>query len=155
MIAEGVERDVNVRDVNGTIHVTNASHARYTGRDGREENFMLKYVRRDPQEIEGISDPCGTVWPMFTESDTSVAEFFIVESHDAIPHYHTKITEFYHVIDGSGKLILDDEEVELHKGVTVMINPGTTHRAVGDLSVIVVCVPAGVYQDTHEVEEVN
>ncbi len=110
---------------------------------------MPKYVARNPEEIESIPDPCGTVWPMFTESDTSVAEFFIVKSHDAIPHYHEKITEFYHVIDGSGKLIVDLEEVELHKGVTVMINPGTTHRAVGDLSVIVVCMPAGVYHDTH------
>ena len=85
-------------------------------------------------------------------SDSSVAEFFIVKSHDAIPHYHKKITEFYHVLDGSGKLMLDSEEIPLKKGVTIMINPGTTHRAVGDLSVIVVCVPAGVYQDTHEVE---
>jgi len=44
------------------------------------------------------------------------------------------------------------EEVELHPGVVVYVPRGVRHRAWGDLTVLVVCVPRGVLDDVHEVE---
>jgi quercetin dioxygenase-like cupin family protein len=49
-------------------------------------------------------------------------------------------------------MVLDGEEVELHEGVVVYVPRGTRHKAKGDLTVLVVCVPAGVLADVHEVE---
>jgi quercetin dioxygenase-like cupin family protein len=47
---------------------------------------------------------------------------------------------------------LDDEEIELHKGVVVYVPRGVKHRAWGSLEVLVVCIPRGVLSDVHELE---
>jgi quercetin dioxygenase-like cupin family protein len=49
-------------------------------------------------------------------------------------------------------MTLDGEEVELHPGVVVYVPRGVRHKAKGDLTVLVVCVPRGVLEDVHEVE---
>lgn len=49
-------------------------------------------------------------------------------------------------------MTLDGTEIELHKGVVVYVPRGTKHKAVGDLAVLVVCVPRGVMHDVHELE---
>ena len=46
----------------------------------------------------------------------------------------------------------DGEEVELHKGVVVYIPRGVRHRAWGKLTILTVCIPAGVMDDIHECE---
>jgi len=56
------------------------------------------------------------------------------------------------VIAGQGSMVLDAEEVELHPGVVVYVPRGVKHKAKGELTVLVVCVPAGVLDDVHEVE---
>ena len=61
--------------------------------------------------------------------------------------------EIYHgIIDGEGKLVLDDEEVAVKKGVVVYVPRGVKHKAVGDLTVLTVCIPRGVLDDVHEVD---
>ena len=47
---------------------------------------------------------------------------------------------------------LDDATIELHKGVVVYVPRGTKHKAMGDLTVLTVCIPRGVLNDIHELE---
>ena len=47
---------------------------------------------------------------------------------------------------------LRDEEIELHQGVVVYVPRGVKHKAKGNLTVLLVCVPPGVMGDIHEVE---
>jgi quercetin dioxygenase-like cupin family protein len=49
-------------------------------------------------------------------------------------------------------MILDDEKIELHRGVVVYVPRGVKHKAVGDLTVLTVCIPRSVLHDIHEVE---
>ena len=49
-------------------------------------------------------------------------------------------------------MILDDEEIELHKGVVVYVPRGVKHKAFGELTVLTICIPRGVLDDIHEVE---
>ena len=63
-----------------------------------------------------------------------------------------KRDEFYYIIDGQGKMILDEEEIELHKGVVVYVPRGVKHKAVGKLTVLTICIPRGVLHDVHELE---
>jgi quercetin dioxygenase-like cupin family protein len=49
-------------------------------------------------------------------------------------------------------MILDDEEIELHRGVVVYVPRGVKHKAIGNLTVLTVCVPRGVLHDVHELE---
>jgi mannose-6-phosphate isomerase-like protein (cupin superfamily) len=63
-----------------------------------------------------------------------------------------KTDEIYDVIEGSGSMVLDDEEIELHEGVVVYVPRGVKHKAIGRLTVLTVCIPRGVLLDVHELE---
>ena len=75
-----------------------------------------------------------------------------VEIEAAKLHYHQRTDEFYYVIDGQGTMVLDEHEIELHKGVVVYVPRGVKHKAIGKLTVLTVCIPRGVLDDVHEVE---
>ena len=67
-------------------------------------------------------------------------------------HYHEHTDEVYYIIAGSGRMVLDDDEIEVHPGVVVYVPRGTRHKAVGRLTVLTVCIPRGVLDDVHELE---
>src|SRR5580704_7055161 len=102
-----------------------------------------KCLRRDPAEVVAWAETCGQIRPLIEEHDEAAAEVHHVEIHDAKLHYHAKTDEFYYVIDGTGTMILDDESIELHKGVVVYVPRGVKHKAVGRLTVLTVCIPRG------------
>jgi mannose-6-phosphate isomerase-like protein (cupin superfamily) len=110
------------------------------------------YLRRDPAEIKPWAETCGQIRCLVEECDAAAAEVHHVEIEDAKLHYHARTDEFYYVIDGQGKMILDDDEIELHKGVVVYVPRGVKHKAIGKLTVLTVCIPRGVLADVHEVE---
>ena len=113
---------------------------------------VTRFLRRDPAEIEPWAETCGQIRTVIEEQDEAAAEVHHVEIQDAKLHYHEHTDEFYYVIDGQGRMILDDEEIDLHQGVVVYIPRGVRHKAVGKLTVLTVCIPRGVLHDVHEVE---
>jgi mannose-6-phosphate isomerase-like protein (cupin superfamily) len=64
-------------------------------------------------------------------------------SAEARRHYHKRLTEAYYVLDcEAGALLeLDGERVPARPGLCVLIRPGTWHRAVGKMTVLIVVVP--------------
>jgi mannose-6-phosphate isomerase-like protein (cupin superfamily) len=110
------------------------------------------FLRRDPATIPPWAETCGQIRCLVEEKDGAAAEVHHVEIQDAKLHYHERTDEFYYVIDGEGRMQLDDEEIELHKGVVVYVPRGIKHRAWGKLTVLTVCIPRGVMNDIHEVD---
>ena len=110
-----------------------------------------RFLRRDPADVEPWAETCGQIRCLVEEKDGAAAEVHLVEIHDAKLHYHEHTDEFYYIIDGQGTMILDDETIELHKGVVVYVPRGVRHKAQGDLTVLTVCIPRGVMNDIHEV----
>jgi len=110
------------------------------------------FLRRDPAEIEPWRETCGQVRSLIEEKDLAAGEVLEVEIDDARLHYHEKTDEFYYVIEGQGTMILDDETIELHRGVVVYIPRGIKHKAIGKLKVLTICIPRGVLGDVHELE---
>ena len=80
---------------------------------------QTKFLRRDPSEVAPWAETCGAIRCLIEESDGAAGEVHQVEIQDAKLHYHEKTDEFYYVIDGQGMMILDDERIELHRGVVV------------------------------------
>ena len=115
-------------------------------------NVAARFLRRDPAEVEPWAETCGQIRPLIEEQDEAAAEVHHVEIHDAKLHYHERTDEFYYVIDGEGTMVLDDEEIELHRGVVVCVPRGVRHKAVGKLTVLTICIPRGVLHDVHELE---
>jgi mannose-6-phosphate isomerase-like protein (cupin superfamily) len=110
------------------------------------------YLRRDPAEIKPWAETCGQIRCLIEANDMAAGEVHHVEIHNAKLHFHERTDEFYYVIAGRGAMVLDDEEIELHPGVVVYIPRGIKHKAVGDLTVLTICIPRGVLDDVHELE---
>jgi mannose-6-phosphate isomerase-like protein (cupin superfamily) len=111
-----------------------------------------RFLRRDPAEVKPWAETCGQIRPLIVEADEAAAEVHHVEIDNAKLHFHAKTDEFYYVIDGQGTMILDDEEIAVHRGVVVYVPRGVKHKAVGTLTVLTVCIPRGVLDDVHELE---
>jgi mannose-6-phosphate isomerase-like protein (cupin superfamily) len=110
------------------------------------------YLRRDPAEVQPWAETCGQIRCLVEQKDGAAAEIHHVEIQDAKLHYHERTDEFYYIIDGKGTMILDDEEIEIHKGVVVYIPRGVKHKARGNVTILTVCIPPGVLDDVHELE---
>lgn len=106
---------------------------------------------RSVSEIKPWAETCGQIRPLIEEKDGAAAEVHHLEITDAKLHYHDHTDEVYYVLDGQGRMQLDDEEIELRRDVTVYVPRGVKHRAWGNLKVLVVCIPSGVLHDVHEV----
>jgi mannose-6-phosphate isomerase-like protein (cupin superfamily) len=111
-----------------------------------------KCLRRDPAEVQPWAETCGQIRPLIEEADGAAAEVHHVEIDHAKLHFHARTDEFYYVIDGVGTMVLDDETIELHRGVVVYVPRGVKHKAIGKLTVLTVCIPRGVLNDVHELE---
>ena len=110
------------------------------------------YLRRDPADVPAWTETCGQIRCLIEEKDQAAGEVHLVEIRDARLHYHERTDEFYYVVSGTGAMSLDGEEIALHPGVVVYVPRGVKHRAWGDVTVLVTCVPRGVLGDVHEVE---
>ena len=109
-------------------------------------------LRRDPRDVQPWTETCGQIRPLIGEKDGAAAEVHHLEITDAKLHYHERTDELYYIIDGSGRMRLDDEEIELRSGVVVYVPRGVKHKAWGQLKVLVVCMPRGVLSDVIELE---
>ena len=112
-----------------------------------------RFLRRDPADVRPWAETCGQIRCLIEEKDGAAGEVHHVEIQDAKLHYHERTDEVYHVIAGTETMVLDGEEVELHPGVVVYVPRGVRHKAVGDLTVLVVGIPPGVLDDIHELEQ--
>ena len=115
-------------------------------------NRSTTFVRRDIADVKPWAETCGQIRPVLDENDGAAAEVHHLEITNAKLHYHERTDEIYYVLGGQGRMQLDDEEIELHKGVVVYVPRGVKHRAWGNLEVLVVCIPRGVLSDVHELE---
>ena len=117
-----------------------------------ETNTAPKFLRRDPADVPPWAETCGQIRPLIEEKDEAAAEVHHVQIDHAKLHYHAKTDEVYYIIDGTGSMILDDEEIAVHKGVVDYVPRGVKHKAIGKLTVLTVCIPRGVLHDIHELE---
>jgi len=105
------------------------------------------YLYRKRCEAPTVDCYCGPSTRIVTKADTPVANLHVTRITDSVKHYHKLCTEYYYILEGSGKMELGDDVVDLEPGVTIVIEPGTPHRAYGDITTIVIGIPAQVHDD--------
>ncbi len=105
------------------------------------------YLYRKLADAPKVPCPCGTSTRIVTIADTPVANLHVTSITDSTRHYHKGCTEYYYILEGRGRMELGDDVVDLEPGVTIVIEPGTPHRAYGDIRTVVFGVPAWHHTD--------
>jgi hypothetical protein len=94
-------------------------------------------------DLPGLPCPCGVARRAFTEVPGAPASVHVTDIHqDARTHYHRRMTEIYVVLEGEGEIELDGQRYPLRPLTAVMIRPGCRHRAVGQLRILNIPIPA-------------
>ncbi len=109
---------------------------------------MTKYLVRDLESApQVLHSSCGESIRLITDQDTPEFSFHVVHILDGKKHYHKRAMEVYYVLEGKGKLELDDDVVDVKPGVIVLIPPGVRHRGYGNFKTVVTGTPAFTAED--------
>jgi mannose-6-phosphate isomerase-like protein (cupin superfamily) len=103
-----------------------------------------RYEIADFAEIAGVSCPCGTARRAFADVPDFPATVHVTQiAVDARLHYHKRLTETYYFLEcgPDARMQLDDDVVDVHPGMCIMIRPGVRHRAIGKMKVLIVVLP--------------
>ena len=101
----------------------------------QENRRVYEIIRFEDVEVK--KGHCGIVRRLY-ENDISLD---FVEIKDAKEHYHEKSTEYYFIVEGEGKVILNGREFYVKSGDLVVIPPRIIHKAEGNMKVLVIGVP--------------
>jgi mannose-6-phosphate isomerase-like protein (cupin superfamily) len=101
------------------------------------------YVIRRLTDAPTVPCSCGESTRPLTALETgSLCNLHVTHIVDSVRHHHKKTTEVYYILEGRGKIELNDEVYDVEPGMIIYIEPGTWHRAWGDIRTIVFGVPA-------------
>jgi len=102
------------------------------------------YELVDFADLPKVPCPCGQARRAFADVQDFPGTIHVTEiSADARVHYHRTLTETYYFLEcePDAKMQLDDRLIDVRPGVCVVIRPGTRHRAVGKMKVLIVVYP--------------
>ena len=98
----------------------------------------------DFTQLPPVRCPCGEARRAFGSAADFPATIHRTEIWaDARAHYHRTLTETYYILEcgADARMQLDDDEISLKPGMCVLIRPGVRHRAVGQMTVLIVVLP--------------
>jgi mannose-6-phosphate isomerase-like protein (cupin superfamily) len=109
------------------------------------------YLVRRLQDSPTVPCPCGESTRPLTRVETPACNLHVTFIKDSVKHYHKVCTEVYYILEGQGKMELNDDVVDVSPGVIVYIEPYTWHRLFSEDGVrtIVFGVPALNPEDEH------
>lgn len=113
------------------------------------------YLVRRIQEAPTVHHTCGESTRPLTADDTPMCNLHVVVITDSVKHYHKESTEVYYILEGRGKMELNDDVVDVSPGTVVYIEPYTRHRLFSKEGVktIVFGVPAYHLDDEYYVND--
>ncbi len=102
------------------------------------------YEIADFSTLPGVECPCGTARRAFGDVADFPGTIHVTQiAADARVHYHKRLTETYYFLEcgPEARLQLDNEILPVKPGMCVLIRPGTRHRAIGRMKVLIVVLP--------------
>lgn len=98
----------------------------------------------DFKEIEGVPCPCGTARRALMEVESVPYSLHLTSiSENAQAHYHRRITETYFFLEcqPDAQIELEGVAYPVQPQSAITIFPGTRHRALGKMKVVIVASP--------------
>ena len=102
------------------------------------------YELIDFAALPGVPCPCGTARRAFSDVEDFPGTIHVTEiALDNSLHYHKRLTETYYFLEcePGAQMQLNDERIDVRPGTCIMIRPGTRHRAIGRMKVLIVVYP--------------
>lgn len=111
------------------------------------------YLVRKLADAQSVPCPCGISTRPLPASEGAPCSLHVTSIRDSVRHYHRKTTEVYYILEGTGKMELNGDCVNIEPGDTIWIEPHTRHRLVGEqgqtVKTIVFSVPAFHAEDEY------
>ena len=95
-------------------------------------------------QVPGVDCPCGVARRAFADVQDFPGTIHVTEiAVDARLHYHRRLTETYYILEceADAQMQLDDQVIDVRPGMCILIRPGTRHRAIGVMKVLIVVLP--------------
>jgi mannose-6-phosphate isomerase-like protein (cupin superfamily) len=86
------------------------------------------YLVRRLADAPTIPCPCGERTRPLTAADHAACSLHVSFITDSVKHYHREATEVYYVLEGRGRMELNDDVIDVEPGTVVVIEPLTRHR---------------------------
>lgn len=102
------------------------------------------YEILDFEQLPGTPCPCGTARRGLMDVESVPYSLHVTEiSLDAKVHYHKRLTETYFILecDEQAAMELDGKRISVRPRTAIVIHPGTRHRAIGKMTVVIVASP--------------
>lgn len=94
---------------------------------------------------------CGESTRVLTRPDGLACNFHVTFIQDSVKHYHKECTEVYYILEGKGKMELNNDTVAVEPGMVIYIEPNTKHRlySLEGVRTIVLGIPAWNPEDEY------
>jgi len=114
-------------------------------------NGVEPFITKDSSEIREILAPVNS-----SIKNQSLAEARVAPGRSTDEHFHPKAEEIYYILEGTGRMKIEDEVREVGPGDGIVILPGKKHKiwnlAPSDLVFLCCCSPAYSHDDTVIIE---
>lgn len=110
----------------------------------------VPYEFVDFSQILPVACPCGEARRAFVDAPDFPATLHVTDiSVDAQKHYHQRHIEVYYFLQcqPEAKMELNEKTIPVEVGQAILIRPGTRHRAVGKMKVLILSFPKFDPQD--------
>ena len=104
----------------------------------------------DLESLPAVPCPCGLARRGLQECTTFPGTIHRTTiTQDAQKHWHQRMTETYYILQCSSgaAMELDDQLLPVRPGMCIVIPPGITHRAIGQMEILNIVLPKFDPQD--------
>ncbi len=108
------------------------------------------YLVKRSSEAPTVPCPCGQSTRILTAADAVPCSLHVTAIHDSIKHYHRQTTEVYYILEGHGRMELNDDVVAVEPGMVIYIEPGTRHRLESKQGVRTIVFSVPPFQENDE-----
>ena len=105
---------------------------------------LAGYEVVDFNQMAAVSCPCGQARRAFADTADFPGTVHVTQiEQDARLHYHKRLTEVYFFLEcePNAQMQLEQQLLPVEPGMCVLVRPGTRHRAVGLMKVLIMVLP--------------
>jgi len=112
-----------------------------------EYRSIEPYTTKDGSEIRELMHPA-----LYGNGNQSLAEATLPADAETALHKHIITEELYHILQGTGEMVIGEDVFTVKPGDTVNIPPGTIHKikntGTDELKIMCCCTPPYTHEDT-------